>query len=230
MNKFNHTIRSRAFLLVAPAKIQWSHKFGALCHTIQSSCTFTLIVGEKSARVQQSTRNIASNWKIECKRARLCRWKGIWWWSTSGWRWNFHCWQWPEGTQQNGARRVGKVWNKSLAWCGNCGWSVSNFWVHRQRWKWARWFSCRFSWLHGEWSESKSFLEKSCWWTLQHLSETQTLTANYWWLYQRHQVHVGKSELGKDSKCNRSSTKDNGSNNCYGWYTNYSASWRDFVS
>ena len=36
--------------------------------------------------------------------------------------------------------------------------------------------------------------------------------ANYWWFYQRHQkVHMGKFESGKDSKCNRSSTKDNGS-------------------
>ena len=49
---------------------------------------------------------------------------------------------------------------------------------------------------------SPDFLETSFWWTLQHLSETQALRANYWWLYQRHRVHVGKFESAKDSKCN----------------------------
>ena len=50
---------------------------------------------------------------------------------------------------------------------------------------------------------SPDFLETSCWWTLQHLSETQALMANHWWLYQRHQkVHMGKFESEKDSKCN----------------------------
>ena len=45
-------------MVAGSSKYQSNHKFGAQCHTSHSSWSFTLIVGENSARVQQSSRNI----------------------------------------------------------------------------------------------------------------------------------------------------------------------------
>ena len=51
-----------------------------------------------------------------------------------------------------------------------------------------------------------------------HFSETQAFATDYRWIYQRHKLHVGKPEPRKDSKCDRSSTENNASDNCSRWW------------